>query len=102
MGAALAAGDFRADAIPHQTCNLACLGMSPERRFGKDEVTVERHLEATPGRRKHADVRDHGSPAGEQFVRQTDGTRDVVSGNAKLDLKMMPGVQHDAPPDRVT
>jgi hypothetical protein len=76
--------------------------MPPERGFGEDDVTVKRHLEATPGRRKHGDVRDHGSPTGEEFVRQTDGTRDVVSGNAELDLEMVPGVQHGAPPVAVT
>ena len=80
------ADDLGADSVPHQTANLARLGVPPERRFGENEVTVEGHLEATPGRRKHGDVRDHGSPPGEEFVRQTDGARDVVSGNAELDL----------------
>jgi hypothetical protein len=101
LAALSAAGDLGADPVPHQSGYLARPGMPPERRFGKEEVTVKGHLEATPRRGKHGDVRDHRRPAGEQFVRQTDGARDVVSGNAELDLEMMPGVQHGAPPDRL-
>jgi hypothetical protein len=65
-----------------------------ERSLREDQFTVERDLEAALGRRDQFDVLDDRRPAREQFVRQTDGTRYVVSGNAELDLEAMSGVKH--------
>jgi hypothetical protein len=37
---------------------------------------------------------DDRGPATQQFVRQTDGTGDVVSGDAELDQQVMSGLEH--------
>jgi len=70
-----------------------------DRRLGEDQLSVERNLESSLRRRKQGDVRDYRSPAAKQLVRQTDGAGDVVSGNAELDLEVVPGVEHRDLPD---
>jgi hypothetical protein len=44
-----AAGDLGADALAHEIDNLSRRGVSSQRLLRKDEVTVERHLEAAVG-----------------------------------------------------
>jgi len=39
-------------------------------------------------------VLDDRSPSREKFVRQTDGTRYVVSGDAELDGEPVSGIKH--------
>jgi hypothetical protein len=70
-----------------------------DRRLREDHLSVQRNLESPLRRRKQGNVRDYGSPAAQQLVRQTDGAGDVVSRNAELDLEMVPGVEHRDLPD---
>lgn len=87
-------GYFGSDAIADERCDLAGSGMATEGRLRVDEVTVERHLEASPRGGHKFDRRDQWCPALQQLVRQTDGLRYVVSGDAELDRQPMTWVQH--------
>ena len=64
------------------------------RIFGEDRLVVERDLEASLRARDEIDAFDDGRPPVEQFVRQTDGPGDVVSGNAELDTDAVPRIKH--------
>jgi hypothetical protein len=70
------------------------LGVPAEGSLGEDELTVEGHFEAALGRRDQLDPLDDRRPPGEELVRQTDGTGNVVSGDAELDQHVMAGVKH--------
>jgi hypothetical protein len=65
-----------------------------ERGFGEDQLAIEDDLEAPLRTGDHVDPLDDGRPATEQFVRQTDGTGDIVSGNAELDADEVSRVEH--------
>jgi len=60
----------------------------------EDQLAVQRDLEAPFRGGDQLDGSDDGRPSGEKFVRQTDGTRNIVSGDAELDFEVMPGVDH--------
>ena len=94
VGTHLVPLDLRTDALSDDAGDLSWLGVAPQARLGEDELTVEGHLEAAAARRDKLDVLDDRCPAGQQFVRQTDGPRHVVSGNAELDPKSVPGLEH--------
>jgi hypothetical protein len=68
-----------------------------QRRLGEHELAVEADLEATLRRGHELDPLDDRRPSLEQLVRQTDGAWDVVSGNAELDLQLVPRLQHVSP-----
>jgi hypothetical protein len=91
-------GYLRPDPLTNETGDLSCVGVPAERRLREDQLSVECYLESSLRRREQCHVRDDWSPAAQQLVRQTDGTWDVVSGNAELDLEVVPGVKHGAPP----
>jgi hypothetical protein len=76
--------------------DLAGFGVALEGRLGKDQLAVEGDLEAALGARDEIERLDDRRPPGQQLVRQTDGTRDVVSGDAELDADAVTGVEHDA------
>src|SRR5207248_3394830 len=86
--------DRWAQSLAHQGGDLAGLGVAAEGRLGEDQLAVEDHLEAAVGRRHQLDGLDDRRPPLEQLVRQTDGTRHVVSGNAELDADAVSGIEH--------
>ena len=90
----LVARDLWSQPFAHDVGDLARFGVSAERGFREDQVTVERDFEAALRRRDHVDVLDDRSPPGEEFVRQTDGTRYVVSGDAEFDGEPVSGIEH--------
>src|SRR5438105_1324068 len=63
--------------------------MPVQGRLGEDEIAVEGHLEAAFPGALQLDGVDHMRPPGEEFIRQTDGLGDVVSGDAELDVQMV-------------
>jgi hypothetical protein len=84
----------RPDAILYQAGDLPGVGMATQAGFGEDQVAVESHFEAALGRGQQLNGLDDRRPVGQEFIRQTDGTGDVVSGNAELDQDSVPGVEH--------
>ena len=70
------------------------LGVTTERGLREDDLTVEGHLEAALGGWHERDTGDDRCPSGEEFVRQTDGTRHVVSGDAELNVNVVAGIEH--------
>jgi hypothetical protein len=62
--------------------------------LGEEQLVVEGHLEAALRRGDEVEALDDRCPTVEQFVRQTDGARDVVSGNAELDEQPVLGIEH--------
>jgi hypothetical protein len=68
--------------------------VTAERRLREDHLTVEGDLEASLRGGDQLNRLDDRRPALEEFVRQTDGVRDVVSGDAELDLKPVPRIDH--------
>lgn len=86
--------DFRADPLADKRCDLAWLGVAAQTGFGEDQDVVKGDLEAPFGPRDQLDHRQDWGPTGEQFVRQTDGSGNVVSGDAELDGHPVPGVEH--------
>ena len=81
--------DLRAQALPHDGGDLPRFGMAVQGGLGEDQVAVQRHLEAALARALQLDGVDDVGPSVEQFVRQTDGLGDVVSGDAELDLQLV-------------
>lgn len=65
--------------------------MATQSNFAEQQMIVDSDLKATARRRDQRDRRDGGRVAGEQFVRQTDGVRGVVSldtvFNADVDFR---------------
>jgi hypothetical protein len=94
-----AARDLRSDALTHEADDLAGVGVAADGRLGEDQLAVEGDLEPTLGRGLEGQVGDQRSPAVEQFVRQTDGTGNVVSGDAEFDGEVVPGIEHRTPPE---
>jgi hypothetical protein len=88
---------FRSDTVSYQSGDLARLSVPAECRLREDQHVIQGDLESTLRRGDQLDRRDDWCPAGEQFVRQTDGARDIVSGDAELDAEMMPRVEHVRP-----
>ena len=72
--------------------------MPAQPSFRKDQLPIERDLESSFRRRDEGHLTYHWGPTIQQLVRQTDGARNVVSGNAEFDLKTVPGVEHSSPP----
>jgi hypothetical protein len=68
--------------------------VAPEVGLREDQLAVERDLEASLGGREQLDRLQDRCPSGQQLVRQTDGSRDVVSGNAELDRDAVAGIDH--------
>jgi hypothetical protein len=89
--------DLRTEAVADEGRDLGGRGMAPEGRLGEDHLVIEADLEAALRRREQVDRGDDRGPPLQQLVRQTDGPRDVVSGNAELDAEAVPGVHHRAP-----
>jgi hypothetical protein len=92
------AGDLRADPVPDQGDDLAGLGVAAHSGLGEDQLVVKGDLEAPLRRRQQFDGRQDRGPSPEQLVRQTDGARYVVSGNAELDLHPVARFDHHARP----
>ena len=90
------AGNLGADAFANEVRDLAGRRVAPERLLREDELTVERHLEASVRSRNELDRFDDGSPTLQQLVRQTDGARNVVSGDAEFDEEPVPWVKHES------
>src|SRR5581483_147437 len=86
--------DLGADALTHDGDDFAGLSVALQRSLGEDQLVVEGDLEAAARRRHELDVLDDRGPAVQQFVRQTDGTRHVVSGNTELDAEVVTRVEH--------
>src|SRR4051812_5049412 len=86
--------DLGTQSRPHDGGDLAGVGVTPQRGFGVDQFAVEGDLETALGGRQQLDRLDDRRPSREQFVRQTDGTRYVVSGDAELDGEAVSGVEH--------
>jgi hypothetical protein len=60
----------------------------------EDELVVEDDFEAPLRRRDELVGGDDVGPSGEDLVRQTDGSRCVVSGDAELDAETVSLVGH--------
>jgi len=91
-------GDLRAHLVSDQSCHLAGLGVAADLSLGEHDLVVDGDLEAALRRGDQFEAFDDRRPTGEQFVRQTDGTRNVVSGNAELDEDAMARVEHGGLP----
>jgi len=59
--------------------------VTAESGLREDELAVERHLETPARGRDQLEAGEERGPSLQEFVRQTDGLRDVVSGDAELD-----------------
>jgi hypothetical protein len=68
--------------------------VATERGLRKNQLAVERDFKSSLRGWDQLDRRDEWRPSLEQFIRQTDGVRDVVSGDAELDLKLVPRIDH--------
>ena len=90
------AGYLGPDPLSHQPSDLAGFGVPAELRLREDQFPVQRNLEPPLRGRQEGDVRDDRSPSTQQFVRQTDGARDVVSGDAEFDEEPVPRIQHES------
>ncbi len=86
--------DDRPDPPLDDCADLAGVRMPAERRLRKDQLVVEGDLESSLRRGRHLDRGDDWRPPGEKFVRQTDGSGNVISGDAELDLQTMSRVEH--------
>jgi hypothetical protein len=76
--------------------NLAWLGMPLQLGFREDQFAIEDDLEPALRRGQQLDVTDDRCPPVQQLVRQTDGTGNVVSGDAELDGQFMARIEHEA------
>ena len=83
-----------ADPLTDQPDHLPGLGVAAQGRLGEDQISVERDFEATLRRRDQLDCDDDRGPAGKKLVRQTDGTRDVVSRDTELNAEAVAGIEH--------
>jgi hypothetical protein len=90
----LVALDLRTEALSNNARDLAGIGVPTQVGLGEDQVAVESDLEPSARRRHQIDVLDDRRPPVQQFVRQTDGTRHVVSGNTELDAEVVTRVKH--------
>ena len=88
------AADLRADALAHERHDLARMGMPTERLLREDQLAVKRYLESAVRRRDELDRFDDRRPTAQEFVRQTDGPRYVVSRDAEVDEEPVPGIEH--------
>lgn len=86
--------DLGADPFPNQRGHLTGLGVAAEGGLGEDHLAVEGDLESSLRGRDEIEALDDRRPAGEQFVRQTDGTGKIVSGDTELDADAVAGVEH--------
>ena len=82
------------DVVLEQADDLTGFGMAADVVLGEDEIAVDGDVEhaLVPG--DQFDRHDGGGPPPQQFVRQTDGTGDVVSGDAERDGHAVLGVEH--------
>jgi len=87
--------DRRAHPLLEDRHHLTGFCMPPERGLGEHEVAVEDHLEASLRARDEVDLLDDRRPSREDLVRQTDGSRYVVSGDAELDRQSVSRVEHE-------
>ena len=71
----------------------AGVGVAAEGGLREQQLAVHRHLEAALVGRHEFEALDDRRPPLQQLVRQTDGTGDVVSGDAELDRDAVAGVQ---------
>jgi hypothetical protein len=87
--------DRRAEGALGESDDLAGFGVAAQGCLGEDQLTVEGHLEAALGAREKVERLDDRRPSRQEFVRQTDGSRDVVSGDAELDGDAVARLEHD-------
>jgi len=81
--------DRRSEDGLDQLAHLAGSGMSIEGGLGEDERTIELHLEPAAAARNERRTADQRRPGVEELSHQTGGSRDVVSDDAELDLKLV-------------
>jgi hypothetical protein len=86
--------DLVADPVADQRGDLAWFCVPTEVGLREQQLVVERDLEPSLGSRHQLDRDDQVRPSLQQLVRQTDGTRDVVSGHAELDADAVALVEH--------
>lgn len=86
--------DLRTDPLAHQLHDLSRLRVPPGGLLGVDQLAVHDDLEGARAARDEPEVAEDRRPAAEDLVRQTDGTGDVVSGDAELDGDVVLGVEH--------
>jgi len=85
---------LRPDALADQTRHLPRFGVATQLGFGEQDLTIHGDLEPSLGGRDQVEPLDDRRPTSEKIVRQTDGTGNVVSGNAELDGDVVAGVEH--------
>jgi hypothetical protein len=88
--------DFGTNPLSEECGDFPLLGVPAQRRLREDEFAVKGDLEPTLRGGQEFDVLDDRRPAGKDLVRQTDGTGNVVSGDAELDGEAMVGVNDHA------
>jgi hypothetical protein len=90
--------DAGSDALLDECGDFTGLGVATNRSLGEEKRAIEGHLEAAFRGRQQLDTGDDRRPSRKQFVRQTDGARNVVSGDAELDLEVVTRIQHGLDP----
>ena len=79
----------RAETGLDQRVHLARLRVPFQGRLREHEDVVQRDLEPAAAAGHQRDPRDHRRPGLEKLSRQTDGSGNVVSDDAELDLELM-------------
>jgi hypothetical protein len=90
--------DAGSDALLDECGDFTGLGVATKRSLGEDKHAIEGHLEAALRGRQQLDTGDDRRPSRKQVVRQTDGARNVVSGDAEFDLEVVTRIQHGFDP----
>ena len=86
--------NWRAEDGLHQPDDLAGLREAPRLGLAKEQFVVEADLETATIAGAQIDLNHDGRPVPENLGRQTDGTVQVVSGNAVLDDDAVFGIDH--------
>jgi hypothetical protein len=90
------ASDLGAQPVAEDCGDFAGIGVAAQGGLGEHQITVNDDLKPALRRRDQLDRLDDGRPPLQQLVRQTDGSRDIVSGDAELDRDPVAGINHDS------